>query len=382
MRVWMPVIFCALLSAGCGSRDEAQPASPAAAPTAETTPPPAAAPATPAPTPPPPAPATPPALTADGAQVVAPDNFIRAESDRYIGDLAKESGGLGKLLHRREPASIDHQSVIRLNRDTLYSSAAFDLDAGPVTITLPEAGDRFQSLMVVNQDHYTWTEYGAGPHTFDRQKAGTRYVIAGIRTLVDPADPADVEAVHKLQDAITVSQPGGPGTLELPRWDKASQDKVRDALLALAATSSGFTHAFGQKDQVDPVAHLMATAAGWGGNPDKDATYLGVAPPKNDGKTVYRLRVKDVPVDAFWSVSVYNAKGYFEKNALNAYSLNNLTAVKDPDGAVTIQFGGCDGKIPNCLPTVPGWNYTVRLYRPQQAILDGSWTFPAAEPVV
>lgn len=381
MRQWILLLLCAGLSAGCGSRDEAQP--PAATPEpAAQTPPPAAPAATPAPAAPAVAPKpAPPVLTADGAQVVAPDNFIRAESDRYIGDFAKESGGLGKLLHRREPASIDQQSVIRLNRDTLYSSAAFDLDAGPVTITLPDAGDRFQSLMVVNQDHYTWTEYGAGPHTFDRQKAGTRYVIAGIRTLVNPADAADVEAVHKLQDAITVSQPGGPGTLELPRWDKASQDKVRDALLALAATSSGFTHAFGQKDQVDPVAHLMGTAAGWGGNPDKDATYLGVAPPKNDGKTVYRLRVKDVPVDAFWSVSVYNAKGYYEKNALGAYSLNNLTAVKDPDGAVTIQFGGCDGKIPNCLPTVPGWNYTVRLYRPQQAILDGSWTFPAAEPV-
>ncbi|WP_282297643.1 DUF1254 domain-containing protein [Stenotrophomonas sp. PS02289] len=374
-----PLLLCAALCAGCGAKQEAQPAAPEAEPTAQ-------APAAPAPAsvPPPPAPAAapPPVLTADGAQVVTPANFIRAESDTYIAKQVEESGGLGKIVHRREPAPIDHQTIIRLNRDTLYSSAVFDLDAGPVTVTLPDAGDRFQSLMVVNQDHYTWTEYGAGAHTFDRQKVGTRYALVGVRTLVNPADAADVEAVHRLQDAITVAQPGGPGTLELPRWDSASQGKVRDALLALAATSSGFSHSFGQAGEVDPVAHLIATAAGWGGNPDKDATYLGVAPPKNDGKTVYRLRVKDVPVDAFWSVSVYNAKGYFEKNALNAYSLNNLTAVKDPDGAVTIQFGGCDGKIPNCLPTVPGWNYTVRLYRPQQAILDGSWTFPAAEPVV
>ena len=49
------------------------------------------------------------------------DNFKRAESDRYMGNLAKE-GGLGKLAHRREPASIDNQTIIRLNRDTLYSS--------------------------------------------------------------------------------------------------------------------------------------------------------------------------------------------------------------------------------------------------------------------
>ena len=80
--------------------------------------------------------------------------------------------------------------------------------------------------------------------------------------------------------------------------------------------------------QVDPIRHLIGTASGWGGNPDKDATYLNVTPAKNDGTTVYKLNVKDVPVDGFWSVSVYNAEGYFEKNPYNAYSLNNITAKK------------------------------------------------------
>lgn len=122
---------------------------------------------------------------------------------------------------------------------------------------------------------------------------------------------------------------------------------------------------------------MIGTAAGWGGNPDKDATYIGGATAKNDGNTVYRLKVGDVPVDAFWSVSVYNAAGYFEKNPYNAYSLNNITAKKDADGTITIQFGGCDGKIPNCLPIMKDWNYTVRLYRPRPEILNGKWTFPA-----
>jgi hypothetical protein len=43
----------------------------------------------------------------------------------------------------------------------------------------------------------------------------------------------------------------------------------------------------------------------------------------------------------------------------------SITAKKDSDGGVTIQFGGCDGKIPNCLPITEGWNYTVRMYRPR-----------------
>jgi hypothetical protein len=127
--------------------------------------------------------------------------------------------------------------------------------------------------------------------------------------------------------------------------------------------------------------HLIGTAAGWGGNPDNDATYLSITPAKNDGTTIYKLSVKDVPVEAFWSISVYNAEGYFVKNQYDAYSLNNITAKKSADGSIAIQFGGCDGKIPNCLPVMPGWNYTVRLYRPRAEILNGVWKFPDAQPV-
>ena len=119
----------------------------------------------------------------------------------------------------------------------------------------------------------------------------------------------------------------------------------------------------------------------WGGNPEADAIYLNVTPPKNDGRTVYRLAVKDVPVDGFWSISVYNAKGYFEPNAESAYTLNNLTAKKGEDGSVTVQFGGCDGKTANCLPISPGWNYMVRFYRPRPDILNGKWKFPEPQPV-
>lgn len=310
---------------------------------------------------------------------VTVDNFIRAESDMYAASIVKDTGGTGKLLHRREPAAIDNQTVIRLNRDTLYTSGVFDLNAGPVTISLPDTGKRFQSLQVISEDHYATTEYGAGAHTFDKAKVGTRYAIVGIRTLVDPRNARDIAQVHALQDAIKVSQ-ASPGKLDLPNWDAASQKKVRDALLVLASTIPDFKKSFGTKEQVDPVRHLIGTAAGWGGNPDRDATYLNVTPPKNDGATIYTLNVKNVPVDAFWSVSLYNAQGFFEKNTFDAYTVNNLTATKSGDGSIAIQFGGCDGKIPNCLPVVKGWNYTVRLYRPRAEILNGIWKFPEAVP--
>ena len=317
-----------------------------------------------------------------GKELVTVDNFIRAESDLYLGNAVKSSGGIGKFFHYREPMPIEKQLVVRPNRDTLYSSAVVDLDAGPVTIILPDAGKRFRSLFAINEDHYVVgdVKYEAGSYTYDREKAGTRYVLIGLRTLVDPEDPKDVAEVHALQDAVKLSQEK-PGSFEVPDWDPASQKKVREALLVLGSTIPDFKGAFGNKDKVDPIRHLIGTATGWGGNPDKDATYLNVTPAKNDGKTLYRLQVKDVPVDGFWSISLYNKEGYFEANPQKAYTVNNLTAKKDDDGAVTIQFGGDPGSAPNVLPIMSGWNYTVRLYRPRAEVLDGSWKFPEPEPV-
>jgi hypothetical protein len=316
-----------------------------------------------------------------GATVpVTVDNFIRAESDMYIAGLAKENG-LGKLAHHREPVSIENQTVIRTNRDTLYSSGVFDLDAAPVTITMPNPGKRFMALQVINEDQYVPNVYyGPGARTLTRENVGTRYVAVAIRTLVDPDSAEDLEAAHALQDAIKISQQA-PGKIEMPNWDPISQKQLRDALLVLARTVPEFKKAFGTKEQVDPVMHLIGTASGWGGNPDKDATYLNVTPARNDGKTVYRLNVINVPVDAFWSVSVYNEAGFFEPNASNAYSVNGITGKKSPDGSIVVQFGGCEGKIPNCIPTMQGWNYTVRLYRPRAEILNGRWRFPEPTPV-
>src|SRR5205085_150288 len=180
--------------------------------------------------------------------------------------------------------------------------------------------------------------YDAGSYTFTRQEIGTRYVLLAMRTLVDPDDPNDLAKVHALQDASTISQPGGPGKWDAPNWDPVSQKKVRDALLILASTLPDSDHMFGTKAEVDPIRHLIGSASVWGGNPEKEAKYLNVFPARNDGQTVYRLIVPpNVPVDGFWSVSVYNADGYMVANKFNAYSFNNITAKKAADGSVALQ---------------------------------------------
>jgi hypothetical protein len=304
-------------------------------------------------------------------------NFARAETDRMFAAIQAQAGGVNQLFHNRVPTPVDRQTVIRMNRDTLYSAAVVDISAG-ATIVVPDAGRRYLSVMIVNQDHYiNQVFHKPGQYDLTVEEFGTPCVLAAARVLVDPADPADVAAVNALQDQFGLQASSAPPFV-MPAYDQASFDATRAALLELAKGLGSFEHAFGAKNEVNPVLHLIGTAAGWGGLPDREAVYVNVNPGLPAGE--YQLTVRDVPVDGFWSISLYNAAGYFEPNDRGAYSINNVTAARDQDGSVTIHFGGCDDGRPNCLPITGGWNYVVRLYRPRAEILDGSWAFPALEP--
>ena len=305
------------------------------------------------------------------------DNFARAETDRMFHDLQASAGGIGRLLHHREPASIDDQTVIRLNRDTLYSFAVVDAAAG-ATLTLPEHGDRYLSAMVVNEDHFVDAIFhDPGDYEITADRFGTPYVVVAVRTLVDPADPADVAAVAAIQDRISLTNDDAT-PFAYPDYDSASLDETRDALLTLARNLTAFDRTFGARGEVEPVRHLIGTAAGWGGLPTSEAAYIGVDPRLPVGN--YELTVGEVPVDGFWSISVYNAKGFFEPNERGAYTVNNITGVRNPDGSTTVRFGDYPPEVPNAIPITEGWNYLVRLYRPRPEIADGTWTFPGLTP--
>lgn len=307
------------------------------------------------------------------AEPITLDTLVRAETDTAMRSTVKLAGGVGKLFHLRTPTPIDKQTIIRMNRDTLYSAVILDLSK-PVTVVLPKTGDRYLSVHVINQDHFMYVVTKPGRHRLTKQKVGTRYVQLSFRTFVDANDPADVKAANAIQDKIEVDG-GDSGKLEMPEWDQEQLAIARKAANLLATMGLDTERAFGRKGEVDPVHYLVGAVAGWGGLPKEAAVYLLGAVEQNDG-TPYAVTVKDVPVDAFWSITVYNEKGFIEKNDRGVYSFNDVTAKKDKDGAVTIHFGSCeDGRV-NCLPIQKGWNYAVRMYQPRKQILSGKWKFP------
>jgi len=313
------------------------------------------------------------------AELVTSENFARAETARMFSALQEQAGGVNTLFHNRLPTPLDQQTVIRMNRDTLYGWAVVDISKG-ATLTVPDSGGRYMSVMVVNEDHYiNRVLHEAGEYELTTAEFDTPYVLVGVRILVDPADPGDVAAVNALQDQFQLSANSAEAYAS-PDFDEASLDTTRQELLERARSEvKGTDRTFGTKEAVDPVRHLLGTAAGWGGLPEQEALYVNVDIGLPVGE--YQLTVRDVPVDAFWSISLYNADGYFEPNDRNANSVNSITGVPNEDGSVTVNFGGCDDDRPNCLPIMEGWNYIVRLYQPRPEVLDGSWKFPSPEAV-
>lgn len=309
----------------------------------------------------------------DAAPQVTAHNYVRAESDSQMKGYIKNLGCFGKLVHLRQAYDVKNQVTVRANRDTLYSLGVFDLHT-PLTVILPNPKSRYQSMMVVSQDHSIEAFYGPGEVTLTEGSVGTRYAFVIFRTFMDPNDESDMQAAHQLQDEIRIRQ-ADTGSFDIPDWKKDEVEETREAIMVVASMITDASLCFGKKEELDPVYWLIGAAYGWGGLPASVATYVNVVPEKNDGQTAYTLTAKDVPVDGFWSVTLYDAEGWMPINPYNAYSFNNITAQKNEDGSITIHFGG-DPNQPNYLPIVPGWNYIVRLYKPHEEILNGTWKFP------
>jgi hypothetical protein len=319
------------------------------------------------------------AYAADAPIKVNVDNFVRAENafqiDRML-DLFLD-GKLNIWGHLRNPTPLDNQVVIRMNRDTLYSTAIVDISKG-ATLTIPETGNRYLTVMVVNEDHYINKVYSdAGTYELTMDEFHTPYVNLSARILVNSADQADIKKVNALQDQLAIKSASAKPYTH-PNYDQASYKETYDAVFALSRGLDDARGMFGKKEEVGEVRHMIGTAYGWGGLPDDEAFYLTVEPNLPVG--AYQLTVKDVPVDAFWSVSVYNKDGFIDENKYNAYNVNNISGTPNKDGSFTVNFGG-DPESKNYLHITEGWNYAVRMYQPRKEVLDGSWIFPVVQLV-
>ena len=304
-------------------------------------------------------------------------NINTVETAYQMERYQKIAGGVNTVYHNRSMVPIDKQTTIAMNRDTFYSLVVLNLSK-PLTITLPEAEGRYMAAQIIDEDHYSPFVFDKpGKYTLTEEKVGTKFAVVIIRTFVDPNNPKDIEKVHKLQDAVQIDG-GGKEPFVVPNYDKETYKALFSNIQKLIKYWNGDTQgSMGKRGELNELIHTVATIAGWGLNPPSAAMYA-VVNDDFDPKKKYKIEVPaDVPVKAFWSISIYNKDGFFGKNEQNAYTVNNVTGKKNKNGSTTIFLGACEDEKYNCLP-LPGEGsyYEWRWYAPKQVILDGKWSFP------
>jgi hypothetical protein len=184
--------------------------------------------------------------------------------------------------------------------------------------------------------------------------------------------------VNSLQDQFKISAASNE-PLPTFNWDTASLNAIRAELETGSRRFANFEGAMGARGKVDPEKHLYATAAGWGLFPERHATYLmydGGGDPSACHTATYTVPKNN----AFWSITMYGATGFIEsENSI----VNSSNVVLNKDGTFTAYFGSKEacGDVPNRLDAPKGWNFMMRIYRPDASVLNGGYRLPATVPV-
>jgi len=309
---------------------------------------------------------------------VTPESYIRAETDRSFRNIVQLNGGaVNKFYHFRAPTPLDNQTVVRMNKDTLYSAAIVDTSGG-ATVTLPQVSDgRYMSILLVDNDHYSPDVfYTPGVHELPKD---TKFLGVFVRTqLLNPDDPAEIAVVNKLQDQVVISA-NSADPLPPMKWDPTSLKTLTEQYEKDSLQYGSWKGMMGPRGKVDEPTRHIAAAAAWGLFPEADATYLnykGAGDPKICQKATYQVPENN----AFWSITVYGSDGYMKSD--NSI-LNGANVKLNDDGSFTAYFGSKEacGDMPNRLDVSDGWNFLMRIYRPGPSVLDGSYKLPTTEAV-
>jgi hypothetical protein len=323
------------------------------------------------------------AASASEAQttVVTDENYGLAESEIIFSDsqqkiaAATDTDGTGVFMHLRKGADPKYRAIMRINFDTIYSTAIVDLTEEAV-LTMPETNGRYQSAWIITDEHYNPMAFvKPGTYTLTQESVGRRYATIAIRTQANTADPADLAIAHELQDQLKLEQKDRGSYAPSNNWDMDEVLAMRAKYAAIGKQESISSEVmFGKKGQVQLKEHNVGTAMGWGGLIPERAVYPSIYGESTEPQT---LTLTDVPAGAFWSITVYDAEGYPQGDV---YNINSAFAVPEEDGSVIIRFGG-DKNAANYMDIFDDWNLALRIYEPTMAYFNGTWVMPELELV-
>ena len=285
--------------------------------------------------------------------IVTQENFPSAYSNLRMGMVVESAGGVNKLMEMPTPSSIpEEQMVVRMNRDTYYSSVVLDVSEDAF-ITIPET-DRYASTQIIDENHETQPMiYGPGRHKIT---AKTDHVFVIIRTLEDDAR----------RNLLIEAKSNKPFVMK--EWDMESFKKLEEEGNAVFVNGYDQSKAFGSKETGQTTyMNFIGAAGGWGGAMVVDNIYQSTGYLDIEG--CFEMTFPDPMDKYFWSVTVYNANGYMFNDVANVSS--EMDPVINKDGTITVRFG-CDD-LANNIPIREGnttgkFNVVMRHYGPSDNV--------------
>ncbi|MDJ0993873.1 MAG: DUF1214 domain-containing protein [Dinoroseobacter sp.] len=314
----------------------------------------------------------------EDVQPVTEDTFIRAEVDARLLRFI-EAGGMNRGLVFSAPTPTDQQTVPRMNRDTLYAGIPIDTSEG-FTITVPEAPEgRYLSVYMIDNDHFT-IDILSEPGTYEFGPQDTRYIAALPRVQVlDASSEADVEIARNLLAQFDVTS--GSMVPVSANWDWEQMVAMRPGYEEQLEPFTQYPPTFQDtraSGNVDPEHHRIAVATSWGLFPDYETVYINYKGPEGMAgvENCYTATYTPPENDAFWSISMYNGEGYMFSDDYAV--LNAANTRMNADGTFDAFFGSEElcGDVANRVDTTEGWNFLMRVYKPNESVSAGEYTLP------
>ncbi len=444
--------------------------------------------------------ANPPALTEDEIAATAEEGYlfgyplVLMDVSRRVMTAVSEPdefrAPMGQFNVSQRFPDASFTDVVSPNVDTLYSSAWIDLGEGPMILSLPDTGDRYYVIEMLD----AWTNVFASAGTRTTGHRAGHFALlgpgwkgslpAGVQAIRSPTalvwivgrtktdGPSDYAAVVSLKSKYALTplsqwetgytpppsvpidtsvdrttppaaqvadlsatkffarlaqlmEHNPPAPADAAIIERLAKVRVRpgadfnggqfDPRFAQAierGVARGRTHLIGGAHE--PVGRMVngwdvmttglgrygtdygrravVALVGLGANLPEDAVYPHATSDAKDepltGRSRYRIHFgKDElpPVDAFWSITLYDPEQHFADNPLHRYALGNRDDLRfGPDGSLDIYVqhdSPGDALASNWLPAPEDdFNLLMRLYQPRREVLDGSWKPPPVQP--
>jgi hypothetical protein len=431
------------------------------------------------------------------ASAAPPDDAAQLARDAYIfgyplvimgitEEVWLSNNRVNEFDHLREFPDYTFREVVRPNADTLYSLSWMELGNEPVILSVPDTGNRYYLMQLVD----AWTNTFAAPGTRTTGNKAGRFAIVGpkwngqlpqgitvlrsptnmvwligriqtntasdyaaVRALQDqfrlaplsawgkppkptetmattdrahrtpsaemetmdaatffarlcrlmqqnPPVPADAPLVRQME-RLGIKPGGGFDFAKLPAETRQEIERgVAEAKKTISGPTPGVTIRNGWRMRyhigtygADYLLRAQIARIGLGANLPKDALYpVAVSDSEGrpfDGNRHYVVHFdKDLlpPVNAFWSLTMYDSRGFFTENAVGRYAIGDRDQLRyNADGSLDIYIQhsrpGAE-KESNWLPApVEPFSMELRLYWPKPQALDGSWTPPPVRAV-